>query len=389
MFNNSLPIKAVSFLLDGVDILLRSNIAIRFQMFPKPYTLTRNPSITFVVGGLFYFSTNIEIDGNIHTSFIKESCEFMKGITKDELQLDDFQNNFDINIYKDLNNVLSSVSPSVKALVESEMTKQLISKVLRVHTQKISQRKDGRWRTTIWDEKKKVQTSVYSKGDDINTLYVKLYEHYFDYGNTFKDMFYEMCDYTLSITPPDRLLARNKTVREWKQDFVRFYEKSKTGIANKKLKDITLSDLCLFLDEAHSQGINKQRHSSIKTLYTKTLKFCARNKGEAILDLFTMIDYNNQLEYPYKEVKEHSFYDENERAKVLIYLDSLVNPTLNQLLIAVIFELSLRIGEAIGLRYDDFVFEVNDNNEIISGKVYIRGKLTNICSKNVDRKFYL
>ncbi len=297
----------------------------------------------------------------------------MKGNNYD---LNDNQNNFNNVIYKDLDDVLSSLSPSVKALVESEMTQKMINKIKQFHTQKISSMKDGRWRTTVWDTVEKKQKYIYSTGNDINTLYEKLYEHYFPKEVTLKDLFYEYCDYTLSITPEEKRLAREKTVREWKQDFVRFYEKSSTGIADMGFSEISLSVLCEFLDEAHSQGINKQRHSSIKTLFNKTMKFAAKNKGQKVTDLFSMIDYNNRTEYPYKDAKEHDFYNEEERAKVLIYLDSLEHPTLNQLLIEVIFELSLRLGEAIALRYDDFVFEVDDDNNIISGKVFIRGKAT-------------
>ncbi len=73
----------------------------------------------------------------------------------------------------------------------------------------------------------------------------------------------------------EKRLAREKTVREGKQNFVRFYEKSYTGRADMSFSEISLSVLCKFLDEAHSQGINKQRHSSIKTLFNKTMKFAA------------------------------------------------------------------------------------------------------------------
>ena len=187
------------------------------------------------------------------------------------------------------------------------MTQKMINKIKQFHTQKISSMKDGRWRTTVWDTVEKKQKYIYSTGNDINTLYEKLYEHYFPKKVTLKDIFYEYCDYTLSITPEEKRL---------------------------------------------------------------------KNKGQKVTDLFSMIDYNNRSEYPYKDAKEHDFYNEEERAKVLIYLDSLEHPTLNQLLIEVIFELSLRLGEAIALRYDDFVFEVDDDNNIISGKVFIRGKAT-------------
>ena len=312
----------------------------------------------------------------IHTSTIGKEQHIMKGNTEYELTKNTTEYEFDYKIYKDLDNVLSSFSPSVRAQVESEMTKKLIKEIEKIHTQKISCMSDGRWRTTVWDPEKKKQKCIYSNGDNITTLYEKLYELYFPCKHTIKSLFYEMCDYILSITPSEKMLAKQKTVREWKQDFVRFYEKSSTGIADKTFKEVTLPDLCRFLDEAHSQGINKQRHASIKTLYIKTMKFAAKNKGEEINNLFSMIDYNNRDEYPYKDAKEHSFYTEDERARVLIYLDSLEHPTLNQLLIEVIFELSLRLGEAIGLRYDDFVFDVDKDNNIVSGKVYIRGKAT-------------
>ena len=245
--------------------------------------------------------------------------------------------------------MLSLLSPDVQRAMEDNMRKNKIDLVKSKHPYVVFKTGDGRYKTTLYDSENHKQISVTSV--DENKLYLKLYEHY--YGNTrktFDDIFKLVCK--RAENGLDSCVKSAKTVREWKNDYKRFF--SNSVIINKTLNKITVNDICLLLDNAHKDGISKQRHAAIKTIFRKVYSYSARYLSDPIPNLFETLDYK---EWKYEPPKEKSYYDESDRTKILNYLDSLENPRLPQLAVASIFELSDRNGECRALRFDDFDLE--------------------------------
>ena len=64
-----------------------------------------------------------------------------------------------------------------------------------------------------------------------------------------------------------------------------------TKFVTKPLSKITIPDICEFLDNAHKNGISKQRHGAIGTIFHKVYKYSARYLNDPVINLFDALDY--------------------------------------------------------------------------------------------------
>ena len=220
-----------------------------------------------------------------------------------------------------------------------------------VHTRRISQQANGRWRTYVGTEQ------VWGKTE--SELYDKLYLRYFK-KKTFGEIFEEMMNYW------ETEKHRNpKTIRAYRYDYQRFFKGSE--IEDLDLRSITISVLKKFLASCHAEPIKKQRHSSIRTIINKVFAYSAEYLEDPVMNLMTSIDYNG-VEYKDKvsPLSNKGYYDADARATILEYIDSLETPTLAELAVAAFFELGTRNSETRALRFDSF--------HIKEGYVRIDGK---------------
>lgn len=187
LFHNSLPIKVVSFFIRRSRFSTTKQFSNTVSNVSKANYINTESIYHFCGRWIFYFSISIEIDGNIHTSFIKESCEFMKGIlNNDEINNITIQ---DIAEYAKLNNVdVAELSneESERIMNEIKLNKKqkAIRKFVNEHhiTTEGKPRKiyapsseNGLWYTQDPNNQK---NKIRGKNEDI--IYQKLYEIYAD-----------------------------------------------------------------------------------------------------------------------------------------------------------------------------------------------------------------
>lgn len=238
---------------------------------------------------------------------------------------------------------LSSISPSVRALLEDEMNKQRKNRILEKHKYAINQCADGRWCTTYYEDGKRKKLSATTESG----LYSKLDEIYFGKPKvlSFGEIFEAMCDYQEHEPSHKRT---KKTIADWRNTFRRFYKDS--VLASKAIGDITIGDIVDMLDVAHEEPLTTQLHTSIKTVYKKTLAYSATRLNQPHVNLFEALDYT---EWPTKMAEDKEYYNEFERTILLDYFDNLKERSLPQLAVMMIFETGCRNGEARALRFDD------------------------------------
>lgn len=226
-----------------------------------------------------------------------------------------------------------------------EMNKR--KELLKNHPYSIYQIKDGRWSTYIPDIEKGRKIIRKGTRKELEDTVIDFWKKEKD-DPTVSDIFYEWLENKKSYND-----ICSGTSDRYKNDFKKFFEDS-TNFSKKKIKTITPSDIKPFIRGAIAKYyLTPKAYGNLRTLIYGIFKY-AKEKGYINWSISQTID---DMEIPKKSFKkvikeddEEVFTDE-EMEKLLNYLIS--NPTVVNLGIIIMFCTGVRVGELVGIRWDD------------------------------------
>lgn len=243
--------------------------------------------------------------------------------------------------------------------VRDSMRKEERNKLLSLHTYKIFQDKDGRWKTTLPDETKKSGRRLVAK-QKLNDLEDAIVEYYKSLQKeSDKKVIREKM--TLREIYPLWLQSRKLevnsigTVKKNDQDWKRYYLKD--SIIDKPMKNITVQEL---KDWAYKKiddnQLNKRDYYNMAIIMKQCFKY-AKDAEYVDEDTWEKVHINTKkLKKNQKNSNETEIYFVDEQKKLINHSFELFrrNPrNITALAIPLIFVTGLRIGELVSLKYSD------------------------------------
>lgn len=217
--------------------------------------------------------------------------------------------------------------------------------LLRKHTNKIWQGKDGKWYTYLPDKEK---GRVLKKKGSRQAIEEEVI-HYFrqeEENPALEEVFQEWIDRRLKlkkISPATHL--------RYCQEFQRHYK----DFGKSRIKSIVQEDIIQFLEEQIAEfNLSAKAFSNLKGITRNFLKYAKRQKliSWNVEELFQELDVSERdFSKTIKESNEQVF-DEAETAAMMKYLTE--NLDLNNLAILLMFVSGARVGEIVALKHSDF-----------------------------------
>lgn len=248
------------------------------------------------------------------------------------------------------------------------------------HKGKIWKGKDGRWRTHVYIEGRRVLKVKTSEVD----LYDWLYQFYTSDGSsgiklTFGEMFDRFKEYK------SNLVAEN-TICKYEYDYARFF--AETEFSKMDVTVITEEDISLFLVKRIKElKLKKKAYEALFGYIKATMKYCKNHRiiSENPADFIERKDFYKYCENTYVNPKDRIVSDkEMSMIKNKIHHDREERPNY---IVAYAVELAsytgMRVGELAALTWDVIDFENHtitiDKAEIykLKSKEYVIGKTKN------------
>ncbi len=251
------------------------------------------------------------------------------------------------------------ISSGIMERSEGEYKIYMLKKdaVLKVHIRAINTRSDGRYITKVKDGDSLLQISACSFDDLID----KLYEFYYgDANSTLESLYPLWIEYRKNESS-----VTSKTIKE--NGYIWNAHLKGQSIVKKPLKKLLPKDYILFFRKlTKDRTMTRKRFNDMKSIMNGILYFAIEKD---IISHNPLNDINYQ-QFSFKsEDNDIIPYTLAERNSILNYLD---DNNLYDLAIKLDFQLTIRIGELKGLRFDDIVGDyihvcrfVNDKHEII------------------------
>lgn len=200
-----------------------------------------------------------------------------------------------------------------------------------------------------------------------DTLIDKLYEK--EYGrinSSFKDLYPEWMLWRRDYCP-----ISDKTLKE---DIINWnHYLQNEPLVQKPLKDITAKDfILLFRKWTKNRQMTRKQFNNVKSLINGIYYYAIEN---GIVEHNPVKDINSK-QFPFKPVNnDDDVFTVEERKKLLAYLDD--NDDMYSLAIQLDFQLVVRIGELLSLRWSDISY----------GNIHIQSQLLTECKMNDDLSF--
>lgn len=228
-----------------------------------------------------------------------------------------------------------------------EMSKR--EELLNKHPYSINQGSDGRWITYLPDQDKGRKMIRKKTREELEKIVVDFWKIATE-NPTVSDVFFEWIETKKSYKD-----ICTGTCDRYKRDFNRFFDDD-TRFSRKRIKEISSSDIKPFLRGAIAKySLTAKAYGNLRTLIYGIFKY-AKEKGYISWSISQTI---GDMEIPrkafhkvIKEDDEEVFTDE-EMEKLLNYLIS--NPTVVNLGIIIMFCTGVRVGELVGMRWDDII----------------------------------
>lgn len=230
--------------------------------------------------------------------------------------------------------------------------------VLKVHDRAINTRSNGRYITKAKLDGTLSQISAYTYEE----LIEKLYKFYYGEANsTLESLYPQWVDFRRSETS-----ATEKTIKE--DGYLWNAHLKGQDITRKPLRKLKVKDFNAFFRKlTKDRTITKKRFNNMKSIINGIYYYAIEKE---IVD-YNPLDGINYGQYSYKaENNDIIPFTEEERLKVIEYLSE---DNLYDLAIKLSFQLTIRIGELKGLRFDDIDGNyinvcrfVNDKHEVIN-----------------------
>ncbi|MDY5022100.1 MAG: tyrosine-type recombinase/integrase [Blautia sp.] len=231
------------------------------------------------------------------------------------------------------------------AYVQEQIEMKKKADSLSKHPYKISQGKDGYWRTYLPDEQKGRRMLKKSTRDAIEKEVIAFWKNETE-NPTIKEVFDEWNDRRLKLKK-----ITSSTHLRYTQTFNRYFSE----FGNKRIKSIAPDDIEEFLEEQiPKHDLSAKAFSNLKSVAKGFLKRAKKRKlvdfnvEELFQDLDTSdSDFKKVIKEDSKEV-----FDEDELPKMFEYLIS--NLDLRNLGILLMFLTGIRVGELVALKHSDF-----------------------------------
>lgn len=264
-----------------------------------------------------------------------------------------------LDFKKQIESLQLLISSGIMCVAEGEKTIFMLKEkaVLKLHNRAINQRSDGRYITKVKYNDSVIQISAYSYDD----LIIKLYDCYYgDKNSTLERLYPLWIDFRKTETS-----ATKKTIKE--NGYIWNAHLKGQPITKKPLKTLSVKDyISFFRVLTKDRTMTRKRFNDMKSVMNGILYFAIEKE---IINHNPLLDINYQ-QFSFKsENTEVIPYTENERHLILSHLS---NDNLYDLAIQLDFQMTIRIGELKGLRFDDihgnFIHVcrfINDKHEII------------------------
>ena len=228
-----------------------------------------------------------------------------------------------------------------------EMSKR--EELLKKHPFSIYQIKDGRWSTYIPDIEKGrriIRKGTRKELEDVIIDYWKtatenptvsdIFDKWLENKTLYKDICTGSCD-------------------RYKRDFKRFFEDD-INFSQKRIRQISPSDVTSFIRGSIARhSLTAKAYGNLRTLIYGIFR-CAKEEGYITWSISqTMGDMEIPRKAFHKVIKEddEEVFTDEEMEKLLNYLIS--NPTVVNLGIIIMFCTGVRVGELVGIHWDDVV----------------------------------
>lgn len=228
-----------------------------------------------------------------------------------------------------------------------EMSKR--EELLNKHPYSINQGSDGRWITYIPDQdkgrkmiRKKTKEELeniiidFWKTETENPTVSDIFDKWLENKTLYKDICTGSCD-------------------RYKRDFKRFFEDD-INFSQKRIRQVSPSDVVSFIrDSIARHSLTTKAYGNLRTLIYGIFR-CAKEEGYISWSISqTMGDMEIPKKAFHKVIKEddEEVFTDEEMEKLLNYLIS--NPTVVNLGIIIMFCTGVRVGELVGIHWDDVV----------------------------------
>lgn len=257
---------------------------------------------------------------------------------------------------KQIESLQSLISSGIIEPSEGEHKLYMIKEkyVLKIHTRAINKRADGRCITKV----KQNGTLLQISASNYENLIIKLYDFYYGEQNS-----------TLEILYPKWIEYRkNETAKTIKENSYLWNTHLKDeSITKKPLRQLQPKDYIAFFRKlTKNRTITRKRFNDIKSIMNGIIYYAIEKE---IISHNPLSDINYR-QFSYKsEDNEIIPFTEQER---LLLLEYIPENDIYDLAIKLAFQLTIRIGELKGLRFDDIQGNqlhvcrfINDKHEII------------------------
>lgn len=232
----------------------------------------------------------------------------------------------------------------IQTTIEMSKRKEILSN----HPYEIYQEKSGKFCTYIPDEKRRRVLVRRKTMEEVEDVVVEYWEEQIN-SPTLKSIFYEWLDRKIGYNEISKA-----TYDKYSNDFRRFYEDDRK-FGDNRIKNIDEDDVEDFLKESiPKHSLTAKGFSNLRLITSGLFKQAKKKKyiTWSISELINDMDISRKaFKKVIKEDCEEVFND-NEKDKIMEYMEK--NPNIYNLAIMLIFETGIRVGELVGLKWEDF-----------------------------------
>lgn len=233
---------------------------------------------------------------------------------------------------------------NVQAMIEMRKRKEL----LKHHPYDIYQEKTGKYCTYLPDSKKGRILIRRKTKKEVEDIVIDYWEEQIN-SPTLESVFIEWLERKIGYNEISKA-----TYDKYSNDFKRFYGDDR-GFALKRIKDIDEDDIEDFLKESIvKHNLSAKGFANLRLITSGMFKHAKKKKyiSWSISELINDMDISRKaFKKIIKEDYEEVFSDD-EKDKIMGYMEK--HPDIYNLGIILIFETGLRVGELVGLKWEDF-----------------------------------
>lgn len=223
-------------------------------------------------------------------------------------------------------------------------------KILEQHKYKIWQTKGGKWKTYIPDNTRAKNRRLIERNNR-SSLEQELIDYYKANSSsmtniTFEGLYPEWMEYR-------KLLVKNRTRNRNQDDYNKFYLGSE--IIKKRVADINVLDVEVFLCGAiKKHNLSQKQYANMAIILRQVLNYAIKKEIIAWSPMTGFKPPRNIFRKQRKAKSDDEVFTPEEQKNILLAIENRMNEwNLAYLAIALNFQLGLRVGELVSLKWSD------------------------------------